>query len=105
MTRTLSVHGKPVGGMCDRCGQRYALKELKTEYKQGRPTDLLVCPICWDEEHDQEPIRWPTPNDKQSIENPRPEKNIDEGRSMWAWDSVANPAVIVTVRGGKVHIS
>ncbi len=105
MTRTLSVDGKDVGGMCDRCGQRYPLKDLTTEYKQGRPTDLLVCPSCWDQEHEQEPMRWPTPDDKQSIDNPRPEKNEGEERSMWAFNPVANPAVIIRINIGKIHTS
>jgi len=103
MARKLTVAGKAVGGMCDRCGQRYPLQDLKTEFQQGNPNDLLVCPVCWDLQHEQEPDRWPTPDDEQSIENPRPEKNENEERSMWGWNSVGNSAVKLTILGGKVY--
>ena len=96
---------KPVGGMCDRCGQRYRLQDLKTEYKKGRPNNLLVCPSCWDDEHEQEPIRWPTPNDKESINDPRPEIGRDAERSMPAWNPVGNPAVFLRASGGKAYVN
>jgi hypothetical protein len=103
MARKLFVNGRPVGGMCDRCGQRYPLESLKTEYLNGYPTNLLVCPQCWDRQHEQEPDRWPVPDDEQSIENPRPEINEDIERSMWGWNPVGNSAVLLSLNGGKVY--
>lgn len=38
---------------CDRCGQQYQLKKLKTEIIKQRRYELLVCPECWDPDHPQ----------------------------------------------------
>ena len=40
--------GKIAIAECDRCGQQYKLKQLKTEIIKQRKYQLLVCPECWD---------------------------------------------------------
>ena len=39
--------------MCDRCGQQFQLKKLKTEIIKQRKYELRVCPECWDPDHPQ----------------------------------------------------
>ena len=91
--------------MCDRCGQRYPLKELKTETERGRENNLLVCPSCWDDEHPQEPDRYPIPDDRQSIDNPRPEIDEVNIRSMWSFNPAGNPEVYLSLQAGKAYVT
>ena len=45
--------GKRAIAMCDRCGQQFQLKKLKTEIIKQRKYELRVCPECWDPDHPQ----------------------------------------------------
>lgn len=45
--------GKYSIAMCDRCGQQFKLKVLKTEIIKQRKYELRVCPECWDPDHPQ----------------------------------------------------
>ena len=45
--------GKYSIAMCDRCGQQFKLKKLKTEIIKQRKYELRVCPECWDPDHPQ----------------------------------------------------
>lgn len=57
--------------MCDRCGQQYKLKNLKTEIIKQRKYDLLVCPQCWDPDHPQLMLGTFPVEDPQALRNPR----------------------------------
>lgn len=56
---------------CDRCGQRFKLKQLKTEVIKQRKYDLLVCPTCWDPDHPQLMLGTFPVDDPQALRNPR----------------------------------
>jgi len=45
--------GKKAIAECDRCGQQFKLKKLKTEVIKQRRYELLVCPTCWDPDQPQ----------------------------------------------------
>ena len=60
---------KPVPGLCDRCGQRYHLKDLKEEDILGRLTGITVCKQCYDKSHPQLDTRGVRTDDKQSVPN------------------------------------
>lgn len=45
--------GKYSIAMCDRCGQQFKLKKLRTELIKQRKYELRVCPECWDPDHPQ----------------------------------------------------
>lgn len=45
--------GKYSIAMCDRCGQQFKLKKLRTEIIKQRKYELRVCPECWDPDHPQ----------------------------------------------------
>ena len=57
--------------MCDRCGQQFKLKKLKTEVIKQRRYDLLVCPECWDPDHPQLMLGTFPVDDPQALRNPR----------------------------------
>lgn len=63
--------GKWAIASCDRCGQQYKLKQLKTEIIKQRRYDLLVCPECWDPDHPQLMLGTFPVDDPQALRNPR----------------------------------
>ena len=56
---------------CDRCGQQYKLKKLKTEIIKQRQYQILVCPECWDPDHPQLMLGTFPVDDPQALRNPR----------------------------------
>ena len=56
---------------CDRCGQQYKLKKLKTEIIKQRQYQILVCPQCWDPDHPQLMLGTFPVDDPQALRNPR----------------------------------
>jgi len=56
---------------CDRCGQQYKLKKLKTEIVKTKKYDLKVCPECWDPDHPQLLLGMYPVDDPQGIREPR----------------------------------
>ncbi len=65
--------GKFAIAECDRCGQRYKLKELKTQTVKTRPFKVKVCPTCWDPDHPQLQLGMYPVNDPQAVRGPRPD--------------------------------
>lgn len=56
---------------CDRCGQQYRLKQLKTEIIKQRKYQILVCPECWDPDQPQLMLGTFPVDDPQALRNPR----------------------------------
>jgi len=56
---------------CDRCGQQYKLKRLKTEIIKTKQYDLKVCPECWDPDHPQLLLGMYPVDDPQGVRSPR----------------------------------
>ncbi len=56
---------------CDRCGQQYKLKQLKTEIIKQRKYQILVCPECWDPDQPQLMLGTFPVDDPQALRNPR----------------------------------
>jgi hypothetical protein len=63
--------GKNSIAECDRCGQQFKLKQLKTEVIKQRKYELLVCPECWDPDHPQLMLGTFPVDDPQAVRNPR----------------------------------
>jgi hypothetical protein len=63
--------GKIAIAECDRCGQQYQLKALKTEIIKQRKYQLLVCPECWDPDQPQLMLGTFPVDDPQALRNPR----------------------------------
>jgi hypothetical protein len=86
---------------CDRCGQQFKLKKLKTEIIKQRQYQILVCPECWDPDHPQLMLGTFPVDDPQALRNPRRDTtyvqagtNVDgfpTGGSrdiQWGWNPV-----------------
>jgi DNA-directed RNA polymerase subunit RPC12/RpoP len=93
--------GKRAISECDRCGQRFLLKVLKTEIIKTKKYDLLVCPACWDPDHPQLQLGMYPVDDPQALRNPRPDRSyvvsglLADGESgggsrifQWGWNPV-----------------
>jgi hypothetical protein len=87
--------------MCDRCGQQYKLKLLRTEVIKQRRYELLVCPECWDPDQPQLMLGTFPVDDPQALRNPRRDTTYitsglnDDGNLsggsrdiQWGWNPV-----------------
>jgi hypothetical protein len=63
--------GKKAIAECDRCGQQFKLKQLRTEIIKQRKYELLVCPECWDPDNPQLMLGTFPVDDPQALRNPR----------------------------------
>lgn len=93
--------GKNSIAECDRCGQRYKLKELRKEVKKTKTYNLLVCAACWDPDQPQLQLGMFPVDDPQAVREPRRDStylqsgvNVDgfpSGGSrdiQWGWGPV-----------------
>jgi hypothetical protein len=93
--------GKNAISECDRCGQRFKLKVLKTEIIKLKNYNLLVCPECWDPDHPQLQLGMFPVDDPQGLRNPRPDRSykvsglLADGYSgggsrvfQWGWNPI-----------------
>jgi len=65
--------GKYAIAECDRCGQRYKLKQLRKEVIKTKLYSIKVCPECWDPDHPQLQLGMYPVNDPQAVREPRPD--------------------------------
>lgn len=84
----MPAKGKKAFGFCDRSGFRYPLKDLVPQYKNRRPTGLLVGRDMLDIDHEQLRTGDLKTIDDQSLTNPRPDTNVALGRALSAFDPV-----------------
>ena len=86
---------------CDRCGQQFKLKKLRTEIIKQRKYELLVCPECWDPDQPQLMLGTFPVEDPQALRNPRRDTtsfvsglnangNVSGGSRdiQWGWNPV-----------------
>ena len=67
--------GKHSIAECDRCGQRYKLKQLKGLVIKTKNVNILVCPECWEPDQPQLQLGMYPVDDPQAVRNPRPDSN------------------------------
>jgi len=98
--------GKHSIAECDRCGQRYKLKQLKFEVIKTKLYQLKVCPECWDPDHPQLQLGMFPVDDPQAVRQPRPDITYDtsgldangfqSGGSrdiQWGWNPVGGASL------------
>lgn len=86
---------------CDRCGQRYKLKQLKALVIKTKQINIMVCPECWEPDHPQLQLGMYPVDDPQGLRNPRrdlsytqsgitSDGSIGEGSRIiqWGWNPV-----------------
>ena len=79
--------GKKSIAECDRCGQRYKLKQLRKEVKKTKTYNLLVCSECWDPDQPQLQLGMFPVDDPQAVREPRTDSN-SYYQSGWNVDNV-----------------
>ena len=65
--------GKYAIAECDRCAQRYKLKELRIQILKTRPYRVKVCDTCWDPDQPQLSLGMYPVDDPQAVREPRPD--------------------------------
>lgn len=65
--------GKWSHAFCDRCSQRFQLKDLKKLTIKTKITNILVCKSCWDPDQPQLLLGLYPIFDPQALRNPRPD--------------------------------
>jgi hypothetical protein len=65
--------GKWAIAECDRCGQRYMLKELKKLVIKTKIVNIKVCPECWEPDQPQLQLGMYPVEDAQALREPRPD--------------------------------
>ena len=101
--------GKNSIAECDRCGQRYMLKQLKMEIIKTKIYQLKVCPECWDPDQPQLQLGMYPIDDPQAVMQPRPDLSytqsgvtttgsIGEGSRVfqWGWNPVGGARLFDT---------
>ena len=87
--------GKHTIAECDRCGFRFKRVQLKELIVRTKPTDMQVCPQCWEPDHPQTLQGMYPVTDPQAARNPRVDKSLsfDGGDYssrdfQWGWNPV-----------------
>jgi hypothetical protein len=93
--------GKYAIAECDRCAQRFKLKELKKEVIKTKLYQIKVCPACWDPDQPQLQLGMYPVYDPQALYQPRPDTtyvtaglnaagNLTGGSRdiQWGWNPV-----------------
>jgi len=70
---TKYASGKHAIAECDRCGQRYKLKELTKLVIKTKTVSILVCPECWEPDQPQLQLGMYPVNDPQAVREPCPD--------------------------------
>jgi len=65
--------GKYAIAQCDRCDQRYMLKDLRIQVVKTKPYKIKVCKTCWDPDHPQLQLGMFPVDDPQAVREPRPD--------------------------------
>ena len=87
--------GKHTIAECDRCGFRFKRTELKELTVRTKPTDMQVCPECWEPDHPQNMQGMYPVTDPQAVSNPRVDKSLaytggdySSRDFQWGWNPV-----------------
>jgi hypothetical protein len=112
--------GKKAIAECDRCGQKYKLKELKQLVVKTKNVNILVCPTCWEPDQPQLQLGMYPVDDPQALRNPRPDttylqsglnvnNNPSEGSRViqWGWVPVGlnNPLGLSGLPNALIGVS
>ena len=93
--------GKIAIAICDRCGFRFRLRELRTLIIKTKEVNILVCTSCWEPDQPQLQLGMYPVDDPQALRNPRNDNtyyqsgttstgSIGEGSRniQWGWAPV-----------------
>ena len=93
--------GKIAIAICDRCGFRFRLRELRKLIVKTKQVNILVCKSCWEPDQPQLQLGMYPVDDPQALRNPRNDNtyyqsgttstgSIGEGSRniQWGWAPV-----------------
>ena len=93
--------GKIAIAICDRCGFRFRLRELRKLIVKTKQVNILVCKSCWEPDQPQLQLGMYPVDDPQALRNPRNDNtyyqsgttatgSIGEGSRniQWGWNPV-----------------
>jgi hypothetical protein len=102
--------GKNSIAMCDRCGARYKLTELRKEIIKTKTYNLLVCSSCWDPDQPQLQLGMYPVDDPQAVRNPRNDTTyVTSGTNIqgypsggsrdiqWGWSPIGGASIFDAV--------
>jgi hypothetical protein len=92
-------------GFCDRSGFRYDLKDLVEQYENRKPTGLLIGKDWIDIDQEQLQLGEVDANDKQSLDNPRPDRDLAASRALSSWSPVGNIGLGMIGTAGRVTVN
>ena len=91
---------------CDRCGQRYKLKQLKFEVIKTKLYQLKVCDECWDPDQPQLQLGLFPVDDPQAVRQPRPDLSYEASGldilgypgggsrdTQWGWNPIGGSSL------------
>ena len=98
--------GKTAIAICDRCGFRYLLRDLKTLIIKTKNVNLLVCNACWEPDQPQLQLGMYPVDDPQALRNPRTDTTYQTSGSLsdgslgdgsrqiqWGWNPVGGASL------------
>ena len=87
--------------ICDRCGFRFRLRELRTLVIKTKQVNMLVCKECWEPDQPQLQLGMYPVDDPQALRNPRPDNTYRQSGVLadggigggsrdiqWGWNPV-----------------
>jgi len=87
--------GKYAIAECDRCAQRFKLKELRTQTVKTRPFKIKVCKACWDPDQPQLQHGMYPVNDPQAVREPRPDVSYRQSGTSGLQDLTTNSTAVL----------
>ena len=87
--------GKYAIAECDRCAQRFKLKELRTQTVKTRPFKVKVCKACWDPDQPQLQLGMYPLNDPQAVREPRPDVSYRQSGTSGLQDLTTNSTTVL----------
>jgi hypothetical protein len=98
--------GKTAIAICDRCGFRYLLRDLKTLIIKTKNVNLLVCSACWEPDQPQLQLGMYPVDDPQALRNPRTDTTYQTSGALsdgslgdgsrqiqWGWNPVGGASL------------
>ena len=99
--------GKNSIAMCDRCGARFKLTELRKEVKKTKTYNLLVCGSCWDPDQPQLQLGMYPVDDPQGVRDPRPDLSYyqsgNTGLQIALTNSTNTDAAGLPAEGSRIY--
>jgi len=93
--------GKIAIAICDRCGFRFKLRELRKLIIKTKQVNILVCKSCWEPDQPQLQLGMYPVDDPQALRNPRNDNTYYQSGTMangsigegsrniqWGWNPV-----------------